>query len=393
MATYEIWLATRGGALQKPLYDFVNLTASLKTNGVGFVNLTLPGTAYNLSDFPHRYRLLIKRNGALLGKSAYYITGKSLQLSEGGEYILSVTAAHSNRLLSDRHIMYYAGQTQAVASAEEADNLMKRLIRYNLGANAADGNRDKAAPVSVVSVASDTTEGPQISKGFARRNLLTVLQEISQAAREAGTPVYFGLIDDSGIGTPRFITKINQWGSDKSALVTVTPESGNLTGASRMIDFNEFASVAYSLGQGTGASRAIGESEDTTATNASNLLFVEKTIQANNVSGAAGLADEADSLLRSKRASSGMNGTIQETNSFLYNVHWALGDKISAEFNGETFTGLINSVAINVSDGKETITGTLEIDNILAGGNPLAQLVSRVTQLETNIDRNASVEN
>ena len=156
MAAYEVWLADRGGGLVKPIYDFVNLDVSLVTSGVGFAKLSVPGGAYILNDFPHKYRLLIKRNGALLGKAAYYITGKELQLSETGEYILIVTAAHANHFLADRSVMYYAGSAPAIITAEEADDAMKRLIHYNFGANAADGDRDKAAPLNVLTVASNT---------------------------------------------------------------------------------------------------------------------------------------------------------------------------------------------------------------------------------------------
>ena len=160
MATYEVWLADRGGGLVKPIYDFVNIDVTLIVNGVGFAKLSVPGGAYILNDFPHKYRLLIRRNGSLLGKAAYYITGKELQLSETGEYILIVTAAHANHFLADRSVMYYAGSAPAIVTAEEADDAMKRLIHYNFGANAADGDRDKAAPLNVLTVASNTTSGP-----------------------------------------------------------------------------------------------------------------------------------------------------------------------------------------------------------------------------------------
>ena len=210
MATFEVWLANRSGTLIKPLYDFAGLDVTLATNGVGFAKLSLPGTSYTLTEFSHKYRLLIRRSGALLGKAAYFITSKEMRLSEGGEYIIDVTAAHTNHLLADRHTLFPAGNADVKATTEAADDLMKRQVALNLGANAADADRDKAAPVSVVTVASDLTEGPTITKAFARRNLLTVLQEIGQAAREGGTAVFFGLVDTTGTGTPLFQTKINQ---------------------------------------------------------------------------------------------------------------------------------------------------------------------------------------
>lgn len=389
--TYQVWLATRGGTLVKPLYDFVSLDVSMIVNGIGYARLELPGVSYNLSEFVHKYRIIIKRNGAVLGNAAYYITGKEEQLSESGEYIISVEAAHANHFLADRHHMYYAGSTDATATAEEADDLMKRIIRLNLAENAQDADRDKAAPLNVVSVEGDTTQGPQLTKAFARRNMLTVLQELSQSAREAGTAVYFGLVDPSGTGTPSFKTRITQWGNNRTSGLPVSPEMGNLTGAGRTKSFNAFASVAYSLGQGTGASRAIGEAENTSATGESDLLFIEATIQANNTSTANGLADEADALLRNSRVSNVLRGTLQETDTFLYGVDWILGDQRTAVFNGEVFTCFVNRVNVRVEGGRETITASLEADNIKPNSY-FGEVVSRITELENRIDRNNAVE-
>ena len=359
MASYEIWLANRGGALIKPLYDFASLNVTLATNGVGFINLSLPGTSYALTEFPHKYRLLIRRNGALLGQAAYFITSKEMRLSEGGEYIIEVTAAHTNHLLADRYTLYPAANADVVATNEAADDLMKRQVGLNLGANSADADRDKAAPLNVVTVASDLTEGPVITKAFARRNLLTVLQEVGQAAREGGTAVFFGLVDTTGTGTAQFITNINQWGIDRSASVTVAPEQSNLIGSTRGQNFNEFASVTYALGQGEQAARAVGTAEDTTATGTSDLLFVERTIQANTLTAGA-LAGEADSLLRESRVTNSFSGQLQETDTFLYGTHWGLGDRVTASFNGETFVCWINRANISVSGGVEQISAILE---------------------------------
>ena len=62
-------------------------------------------------------------------------------------------------------VAYDAGTAQALADNEKADDCMKRVMRWNFGASATDGNRDLS---DYLSIESDTSEGPTIDKEFSR---------------------------------------------------------------------------------------------------------------------------------------------------------------------------------------------------------------------------------
>jgi hypothetical protein len=236
---------------------------------------------------------------------------------------------------------------------------MRRIVREQLGADAAHANRDKAAPLNVIAVEADDGEGATVSKAFTRRRLLTVLQELADTSRQEGEPLYFGIEEVAGVLT--FVVRPDQWGANRTTTAVLSPEFGNLTNVVREWDYAERATVCYALGGGEGISRAVQSVEDTTATGENDYYFIEEIFDNANETNTAGLLDDARALLTNRRAITRFSGEIQETEGFMYGTNWNHGDRLKAEFLGEEFTVWLNLVQVNASAGRETINARLEV--------------------------------
>lgn len=360
MTTYDIWLAQSNGTLTKPLYDFASLAFSLNTNNIGVANLVLPGTTYTASQFSWMSQLRIERGGILQGTAPFFVTNRELTLSDSGEYLLNITAQHSNILLHNRHVMSYAGSSYSEGDEVPASNLMRQIVRDSLGAAAAHADRDKAGPLNVVTVEADDDEGSTISKSFARRRGITVLQEIANASKQDGSPLFFGIIESAG--TLTFVVRAGQWGTDRTGSAIISSEFGNLTNTSRETDWTEHLTVAYALGGQTGVNRLVKIAENTTETAANDLYFVEGIFDNANELSETALQDDANALLTNSRVDNRFGGNIQETTGFLYDTNWSWGDKLGAANYNETFNVWLSLVQTTISGGQESRIARLEVE-------------------------------
>src|SRR5690606_12984807 len=97
-------------------------------------------------------------------------------------------AYHANELF-ERRIIAYASGSSYTSKTGAGDNLIKALIRENLGSLVSAANRDGAdtgADISgYLSVETDLSLGPTIQMAATRRNLALVIQELAQAATTA----------------------------------------------------------------------------------------------------------------------------------------------------------------------------------------------------------------
>lgn len=164
---------------------------------------------------------------------------------ENKQWFLEIQATDAlGSLLPRRTDPYYAasssngypGQTQSQIAGTYADNMIKNVIRYNLGTLATDYTQAGAVittrqlPPGLFVVDPDTNEAAVLGdKGIAWRNgLIGPCQELAASSFQNGTYLSFDIVMDRGKLT--FRTFPNQRGRDHSGsasrLVTMTPENG-----------------------------------------------------------------------------------------------------------------------------------------------------------------------
>lgn len=365
----DVFLEDIEGNKTAVLSTITSLSYALVTNGISILEIGLDGTESDIDNYDRNYRIKVIRNGNLEGGAPFFIKQKRVSLTAQGAYHITLLALHANWLLGARYTAYYATSEGARADEVACDDLLRQIARQNLGSSAQtthvvgidDDNRDEPAPDIALyfSVEGDTGKAPATDESYARRKMLDVMQNISEDSYQQGTPLYFG-IEENSAGILVFKARVNQWGTDKRSDLIISPEYGNLTNVQRVWDWTEEATVAYGLGQGTEESRAIAVSKNDTLNNAHALNWVETSINATQAVTTATLTRHAAAKLQASRVKETFAGTLQDTVSFRYGTNWNWGDRVKAHFLGEEIDAWINQVSVSISGGKETINAILE---------------------------------
>ena len=365
--TYYIEVADPFGTKLAQVDRFVSIDLVRGVNAVGVLTLEMdPDTSRDL--FRLDGRLGVWRQPAngpreLLAETVFLVRRVRRALSKSGERVLQVTALSAAHLIDRRIVAYPAGSAQADKTGP-ADDLMKAIIRENLGSLAPAG-RDWSA---LISVAADSSQGPSVSKGFAWRYCLDVLQELGEQAAQAGNPVYFDFVAPVAGGL-EFRTYTGQRGLNRSLSsgdpLILSPERGNLADCELIEDYTDEATHIYAGGQGEQADREIAEASDAARVGGSPFGRIEAWRDARNTSTTAALQAEANAALWERRPRRIFSGSIQDTPQCAYGIHWRWGDLVVAQFEGRSYDCHVDTVRIKVAKGAESISAQLRAEEWL----------------------------
>lgn len=268
-------------------------------------------------------------------------------------------------VLSGRVVAYPAGNAQA-SQTDQADDMMRAIVRYNLGSSATTGNgRQATASISsaLFGVQADVGLGPSLSLGFSYNNVADVLRKISNAARSAGTPVYWEMVP---VGSAfEFRVNVGQLGQDLTSgqnALTFGPEFGNFANGRLTFVSRDECNYAYALGQGQEDARNVQVSEDTERSQASTWSLREAAVEDTQLTTDAALIDRADAETMAGRPLWMLDGDLVSTKNTQYQRDWGLGDLVNVTFDGIQSTALVRAVTVSVDGtGNETVTGAIEV--------------------------------
>jgi hypothetical protein len=374
---WQFYLTTPEGNLLAVLDQFAQMTITKQVNGVS--SLTGIWSAKNIDPKWLRSDLRVEASRAYADGADYNLQDGMVGLvrdwsryQENGVDTLSLTAYDFNHLLK-RRIVAYLGGTSSSDKTGYADDLMKAVVRENLGATATDTARDLTA--AGLSVAPDTSLGPSVTKkGLAWNVVLDMLVGISdQSAADAygnaspATRVYFQ-IEPLSRTTMEFRTYVGFFGADRSLAggsnpVVVAPELGNLTDAQYLQAGGDEVNFCYAGGTGTANNRIISTAADVTRIGQSIFGRCEGWRDARNAGvSLTDVANEAKAGLVAGRPKRTFYGTLQDTPTCRYGRDWHFGDKITVRYGGESFDCVLTTVVITLTTtGAETITAKLEV--------------------------------
>jgi ReqiPepy6 Gp37-like protein len=347
-ATYNILLFSPFGVAFGDLNAFESFEAALVENDVGALTITLP-PSYRYDRFQKDGRIAVYRTIAgrppdLLGNALWLIRSRRKTLDRGRRAII-IRAVHANDLLRRRIIAYNAG-TANTSKTGAADDIIKAFAREQL-TTATDTTRNVTSAIFTIQV--DTTQGPSISKAATRRNLLTVCQEIANAAATAGTYTGFEVraLSEASL---QLVTYIGQRGTDRRSttaqplLLTVDAALGRLTYSE---DWSSEISSVYAGGQGEGTQRAIGTATDAGLIGSSPFGLVEDFYQDNLTSDTTQLNDDADQQLFARRSKVSFSASVDDIPGATFGIHYGWGDLVSAQFDDVSFDCRVNPVRVS----------------------------------------------
>lgn len=286
-----------------------------------------------------------------------------------GEDRFFVEGVDQNDLIDRRIIAYAAEESESFKEAIEADDMIKAIIRENMGALAPvdEAGRPRAYDPNYFSVMADTTEGPAVTRNFPWRFVLPVIQEIAQSSRDLGSPLYFDVIPSATPAVFEFQTFIPLLGVDRSMDTAVpiifSKEMENLSSPRWEEDWFTERNYVYGGGQGEASDRVIDPEDDVWRMHKSLWNRREAFQDAREETTIQGVANKAFERMQRERPVVRFEGDLLDTPNTRFGADWDYGDKVTAKYRGREFSGIVDGYTIKVNKlGEEEFLARMEVE-------------------------------
>jgi hypothetical protein len=359
MADFTVWVTTAGGERIAIIDDLLTLSYTLAVNHYGELSLTVPHD-YDLGLFRAHNRLLVFRNHRLEGETCWFIVEQGRVLEERGQQFIRVEAVSAAWLLTAR-LVPADDDTPEATKTDGADDILKQLVRENLGASAV-GARSIS---TYLSVPADTGSGPTLDVNVPYANLLDACRDIADATKADDDPdtwLYFDVVQtDIRNGNLEFRTYVGARGANHGyrteSPVIFSPDHGNMISAERAWIYRDEVTYAYVGGRSYAGARDVAEGEDTARSGRSLFGRREGYFNASDPDDPDADVPTALALGRPRRS---FRGRIVDTPDCQYGRDWNCGDVVGGSVEGETYDYRINAVTVTVERELEAIDGELE---------------------------------
>lgn len=342
---------------------FYDLRYSRSLNDIGTVVLTLPDdnpyrTAFVLDSFIEIYRT--DPVSRLLIKEETYLTRLTHRFRENDNEMFIAGGMSLNQLLARRIIDPDDDPLQAggfSTKAGTADQVIRDYCREQIGDLAST-----ARSISELTIPAVAGIGSNVGGRLRHEILFNAVRDFALRGN-----VDFTIERTSG---NLMTLNIAQIGTDKTRstnypllpFVGLSPDRGNLSQPSLMLDRKEEGTFIYALAQGQRENRYVLKTLGEGATD-SPWNRIEFTHDVRNIKkgDALGVLTQARVALRNKQAKIEFSFEPQGIDpGNIYRQDWDIGDKVTALWGDDEFDLRIISVEINVSEGGENISVKVE---------------------------------
>ena len=349
---YSCWISTPQGERFALLSDLISLSCNRVVNNVGALELVLPkSTKYEWQDFEKDCIIEVWRNESLLMDTIWFVQSIKRQLSESGEYLISLTAKDANYLLETRIVDAYAGSSGATKSGF-ADDVMKEFV-YEQIVNPT--NISRIFPT--VSVQSNRSAAPFIKHSGAWKTLISVLRDISDSVQTRGTYLAYDMVARN-TSSIEFRTYINQRGRPETSTPIVSPEQGNISSITRTIDYTDSMTNIIVAGQGEGVDRVVVRMHGSDAVSGP-YSWTEIFKDGRGSNDVLSLVNEGYASLFAKTGKKSFEGEIINSDSFQFGRDFNFGDKLRIFFDGEVIIGRLDTIRVDISKDGERISARI----------------------------------
>lgn len=364
-AKYELWLSSDRGYRLESLNDAKSFWYAEIQNDVGAWEMVLPGdhpTAYIKPD--QIVEIWRQPDGGVATAFIGFIEYIETRTDSAGNKSRSIGGGCKNALLSWRIVAYAAGSAQA-EKTDQADDMIKAVFSENYIA-ATDATRN----ISILQVQANSGDGPSITMGFSRDEVLDTLKAIADSASQEGTPVFFGLeplVQSDGSLKLELRTSIEWYANDgtvDNGGHELSVERGTLAEPELLMDYRAARSYVYAGGQGGETARTVKTAENTTMSGQSIWGRKEAWRDARDKSADDAVQGAADDEIEKLRPVLRLKAKVMENQiNNRFGVEWRCGSRMTAQYDGYTFDGLIKSVMVRKDEnGDETISANIEAE-------------------------------
>lgn len=365
-ATYSLRLMNPLGEVMIDSLVFSSVQLGLKENERGRSTVNMPleyldGLSPSRDWLMEVWRSPEGGTPMLVGNTVWLVR-RNQTLLEGGSRGTRLQAFDAKEILRRRIIAYAAG-TPYVEKEAPADDVMKAFVRENLGSLAVD--TDRAIPN--FTVAADTSAGPIVRIDGTRKNLLKLLQDISNDAEEAGTYVSFDMIWDANAQTFLFETFTGQRGVDRSStsddplIVSLAP----LDDVDLDDNWENESNFVYAIGRGSGLAIPVKTASDALSIGASPYGRIELLHNAGNAAQEDALQGEADLALRKALARTRFSARLIDGAGLLLGLDFNYGDRLIAQLDlgnvVRSFDCRLSALGLQVSGGDQSTSERVDL--------------------------------
>jgi hypothetical protein len=373
MSKHELWLTRDNGNRIALLDSVVRFEYNKIVNGIGRCTILLP-EHFDRSLLGIDYKIEIWRsaeaNFPLRLENTYRIRRPIVENDLSGMKVYEIHGVDGSELLLTRIVAFAAGSGEA-DKTDFVDDMMKVIVRENLGAAAGldpDGF-SRSFDAAYFAVDPNFSLGPVITKSFAYRYVLTLLQDLSEVAREAGNQVYFGIFPNNVTGYI-FRTFLNQVGQDRRYPGGFNPvifslDMGNISTPVLEDDYENEENYIYAAGQGEEAERNIQTAYDLARMTRSIWGRREGFKDSRHEELDAGVVAEAQAKLAEGRPRRRFSCALTSIEGSRYGSDWDFGDRVTVVYDDQQFDGMIWSVSASVDgEGLEKINARFEVEDV-----------------------------
>lgn len=347
-ARYRVDLRDPSGAKVAEFSDMLGLSFERRVNAPGAVALTVSGEDQAAALFEANGQIEVWRRVPELGidwyrEAAYLVEDEEDAMPQRTR--VHTASGRGYLSLCDRRIVAaFAGSAQA-AKAGPADDVMKAIVREQLGPAATAGR-----VVAGLSVQADSGEGQAVVKAFSYRNVLEVLQDLSAAG------VDFDIVG-TGPGKYEFRTYPGQLGADRRETVLFALNYDNMAGPRWQVRRAALRNAVLVAGQGEGELRETVWCEEA---GLDGWTRREAFVDARDQESAAALEARGSAALARTKTLAQLTFQVQQTSALAYGRDYGLGDLVRVRYGSHQVDKKIVGVKIEVSRQRgESITPEL----------------------------------
>jgi hypothetical protein len=358
MTDYQIWYRDPWGNLITTITEFFSLDMVRKENDWGSIQLELP-PVYPNGFFRKDGKLELWRTapgrGMYMERDAPFFIRKIVYRDdEQGNRRVHILAHDAMQIL-DRRIIVPELTGTHYYKTDYADDMMKAVVRENIGVLCDDPLRDQSA---YLSVAVNESKAVGISDNFAWQKILPLFQKWAQQSTDLGTYLSYDIVYTSPT-TLEFRTYTGCRGTDRSSKSDKTYYLGTdgmgLSFANAAFDYTQEFSFIYSGGNGDYPAQIYKTAFDNTRISESPFGRIEDYIDATSDEDAV-IQSRADQRLQETIGKFAISGHIEQSPQSIYGVHYNFGDIVCVNYHGFTVDVHLDGLEIIVDEtGKEEI--------------------------------------
>lgn len=346
---YLIYYTPPNQTTQVPI-EVSALSYARKENEIGQLDVALlpyysPG--YFLRDGQiELWRWVNGQPATLVGNTTWFIQRIRYARTSAGETVIEFTSYDALNLLA-RRVVAYDGENSYTKKSDTADNIMKALVRENMGSTAFDTTRNLSP---YVSVQGNTSLGALVNFEASYRNLYECLRDLTDASWQAGIRIVFDMVR-LGFNQHEFRTFQNYQGVDHTADTTspvvVSIENGSLIEAELIADYADEATVVYARGARNTSTGNVETIIDVPRLGASPYNRREILVDVSDSADDPIIQAKGKIALHANRPRIFFNGLIKDTPGLAYGVNYNYGDLVTAEFMGYLIDCRLDTIRVS----------------------------------------------